>query len=471
LEQITKYFKEILQEEKPEPERIPHLIASYFAGVILKDKTLLGARLITQDDLAFELGVTRPMARNARKILLNEYGLIVAKPRRGTFVVLQISAEKRERAKKLIQNGTEQVPLIRMDKTLVYGLSNTFDRQIKDASRTYLKLEEKLKNLMVVPRLISLLTMVFSSILNYNFCEAELYYTNDYSELLTLSCSTFAGSASTIVIIMPISTTVFKAIQAAKRKIRFIDHRIVSQILDELEKVCEREPVDIVYLGTSIPIQYLQEDNQDCWKRLYGMQIKWNFKIIVDDRHPTIAKVPNFFDGVEPGTNRGVIYFTILSNNELINPLNVIAGPSNDVKMLKKTYARHGMRLNASLSYAIVTLLTKYENIKRNLHYVTRQSYLDEAKTLLLASGLFIDSHIINNLGHFFYLKLRSGEYPKNVDRTFRAKKIAILDLEIHSSPHSAKDGIFISLANYTKSSDISHDLGKLLDFIKSITK
>jgi len=468
---LAKYLRQILDEQKPRVKQAAHIIARHIVILILKDKTILGGRILPLEELARQLDVPVSVTKEVWRILKYEYGIIEAKTKAGTFFIRVISKEKRKELNTLLKQGTETVPLIRLDRTIVHGHVDSFDRQIKLASNQYLSLQEGVKNLAVVPTLISLFAKVISSILDYEFFDNEMYYTDDYSELITSSCASFSSSGTTIIVLVPISTDVYKAMQASNRKIRFIEHQSIEQKLEELEKFCEKERVELVYVGSSVPLQLLHDDEDDIWQKLCHLQQTKKFKILLDDRHPKIVNIPNLFRGMQPGSNNCIIFITILSNNELLNPVNVIAGPPEEIKKLAKSYARKGIRLPVSLSTAIVKLLNNYENIKHNLHYVTPKSYLMEAKKLLLASGLFDEQYINNHQRHFFYLKLRSGKYPSNMYSMFNEKNIAIVDLEVQRTAPIVRDGFFISFANYTESSAIRDDINMLVNYIRSNKK
>ena len=468
---LAKYLRQILDEQKPRVKQAAHIIARHIVILILKDKTILGGRILPLEELARQLDVPVSVTKEVWRILKYEYGIIEAKTKAGTFFIRVISKEKRKELNTLLKQGTETVPLIRLDRTIVHGHVDSFDRQIKLASNQYLSLQEGVKNLAVVPTLISLFAKVISSILDYEFFDNEMYYTDDYSELITSSCASFSSSGTTIIVLVPISTDVYKAMQASNRKIRFIEHQSIEQKLEELEKLCEKERVELVYVGSSVPLQLLHDDEDDIWQKLCHLQQTKKFKILLDDRHPKIVNIPNLFRGMQPGSNNCIIFITILSNNELLNPVNVIAGPPEEIKKLAKSYARKGIRLPVSLSTAIVKLLNNYENIKHNLHYVTPKSYLMEAKKLLLASGLFDEQYINNHQRHFFYLKLRSGKYPSNMYSMFNEKNIAIVDLEVQRTAPIVRDGFFISFANYTESSAIRDDINMLVNYIRSNKK
>lgn len=468
---IAKYLRQILDEQKPQAMEAAHVITRYLVILLLKDKTILGARMLHQGELARQLGVPIRVIKEVWRISKYEFGIIDAKPKVGTYLIRVISEEKRNEINTLLKKGTEPIPLIRMDRTIVHGHVESFDRQIKLASNQYLSLQEGVKNLAVIPVLISLFAKVISSVLDYEFFDTEMYYTDDYSELITSTCASFCSPGTTVIVLVPISTDVYKAMQASNRKIRIIEHQSIEQKLEELEKFCEKERVELVYVGSSVPLQLLHDDEDDIWRRLRHLQQTKKFKILLDDRHPKIVNIPNLFRGMQPGSNNSIIYITILSNNELLNPVNVIAGPSKEVKKLAKSYARKGIRLPVSLSIAIIKLFNKYENIKHNLHYVTPKSYLMEAKKLLLASGLFDDQYINNHQHHFFYLKLRSGKYPSNIYGLFNEKNIAIMDLEVQRTAPNVRNAFFISFANYTESSAIRDDIDILINYIRSNKK
>ena len=466
----TKYLNRCLPRRRSEGDLSPEIIATAIANMVFRNPGLHGAKIPSQAKLTTDLRVPTDVVKDACKIL-SELGLIIARPGHGTYIVPSLSKEEKDRIVKLLKAMKTTATKVSLDQTVVQRVNPAFDRKIQKAFYTDSPVDEVDRNLEIIPSL----AKAFSQIIRVNWQqpvnELRVQYSDNYREIISYCAITFAPGISTVVSLVPVTRTIQKAVRAARKRLEVAYQPSLELTMHLLEQFCEIRSVGLVYIGTAIPYQVFHTDQFSSWARFRHLQVKYKFKILVDDRYPGKANIPIKFPYLSSSICSSIIYITAISNHSRLNSANIIAGDAQTMRALSRAYKYKGLRLPPVLSYGLQWLVTNYLIGKQELHYSTPPEIISAAKTLLLASGLYVEKHINNNAGPFFFLQLTDGDFPKYLYRKFKTQGIIIMHPDEFNLSPQFENGFFISIINYTNISTVMKDLRKVVAFTIKLKK
>lgn len=460
---LTKYLNRSLSRYRTEGDISPEIIATAIANMVLRKPSLHGSKILTQKILSTTLRVPLDMVKAASKILRTEFGLIVARPGHGTSIVARLSKEENDRIVKLLIAMKTTAAKVSLDQTVVQRVNVTFDRKIQKSFSADRPVDEVDKNLEMIPSLTTLFTQIIRVNWHQPVNDVRVQYSDNYREIISYCTVTFAPGLSSVVSLVPVTRTIQKGVRAARKRLRVIYQPSLELTMHALQQLCESESVGLVYIGTAIPYHVFHTDQFSTWKRFRHLQVKYGFKILIDDRYPGQVPIPIKFPYLSSGICSSTIYLSPLSNHSRLNSPNIIAGDAQTMKALSKAFKYKGLRLPPTLSYAVEWLLTHYKIGRKELHYVSPPEIITAAKDLLLASGLFVAQHINNNSGPFIFLQLASGDLPNNLYRKFKANGIIIMHPDEFNLLPLFENGFFISICNYTSIRTVEKDIRKVV--------
>lgn len=457
----TKYLNRCLPRRRSEEGLTPEIIANAIANMVFRNPGLHGAKIPTQEELKTDLRVPLNVVKDACKILSTELGLIVARPGHGIYIVASLPKEAKDRIVKQLAAMKTTATKVSLDQTVVQRVNPSFDRKIQKAFSANRQLDEVDRNLEIIPSLTQTFTQIIRP--NWNQPFYEVQYSDNYRELISYCAITFAPGLSSVVSLVPVTRTIEKGVRAVRKRLEVIYQPSLELTMHNLTRLCENQSVGLVYVGTAIPFQVFHTDQFSTWKRLWHLQVKYGFKILIDDRYPGQVNIPIQFPFLNRRHSSSTIYLTTLCNHSRLDAVNIIAGSEENMKALSRAFRYKGLRLPSTISHGVEWLLTNYKIGRKELNYVAPPEIITAAKDVLLASGLFVAQHINNSAGPFIFLQLASGNFPNYFHRKFKGAGIIIMHPDEFNLLPQFENGFFISVISYTNISTVVKDMRKVV--------
>lgn len=471
---LTKYLSRTLNKERSDKKISEHEIALALANAILLGYTELGSILPTQAETASNLNISQSVVKRAWKILREDYKLIAASRGVGTRVITDLSLHQRKLLESRILSSSKPVRKRYFEKECINEFDQIFEREFSIASSYYNKMDYEEYKLKELPGLISAFAQMMTIKKSYTFTDAEVYYTDDYEELITYCCEEFSRPKSTIVLLDQASGGIHTTIVAARRKVHYILKKEGESVLQELKLLCQSQnsPAEMVYVGSTAPFPLLYYRDEMFWQQLLDLQKLYHFKILLDERLPNLIEVPNLFKWISPANNTSIISINAISVHRKLNLATIFLGGSDDVKRIKKRLKSRRKLIYPVLNHLLLDILkgNKLNEIEQQI--IKRiKSVISAVKKMLLASELFVDEYIVKQQAYFFYLELRSGEVLPNLYKKLKLEGIIIMNPKTYHLGPEFNNGFLLSVAHYLDTQEVLQDLAEVLRYVKIIRK
>ena len=470
MENLIKYLSTKLKQNFVSNEAIAKYIAIEIVRRVIDERLEFGTLLPTQGKLAEILELPMSILRLVWNLLSEHYCVIKSNRGGGSVIIASMSENEKLRINKLIERDLEPPVKRLLDNEYVQDFGKERNRELLQVAAANVGFCAAKYNQKIIPELITAFVEDVSRKRGYDFTNKEVSYADDISELITYCAQIYCAKKQDVVVFAPISGVIVNAIGKAKRKITYLVQENADQVLKEFTLRCKANKVGIVYVGPTAPFPSLFERDAAFWQRLHELQKKYHFKFLLDDSFPYNIEIPELFNGIDPGTNTSVISINAKSSYHKYAKLRVIAGCVQDLKKLEKKYEPKGKLVDPSLGYGLLELMkgNKLREYEKE-HFQLLDGLVAVAKDLLLASGLFVDEYIHKHQAYFFYLELKSGRLPKNLYKQLKKHHVCFMDPERYQTGPFYKEGILISMANFSHRNSVETTLKYLIEIFRII--
>jgi hypothetical protein len=205
--------------------------------------------------------------------------------------------------------------------------------------------------------------------------------------------------------------------------------------IEQLPEFCASHTQVIVYYLPAPAFGFTFEDPAVTYTSLIELHKTCSFNLVVHDQFLLIKYNKLLFNALH-GANNFLYYISPLSNldPDQLNT-NMVIGPAREMKSLIKKKGELETSVSYSVGYTLLLLLQRDHIAKYTpIAYSILETKVKVAQEVLIASGLFVEKHILNPEGGFFYLELKTGLWPDKVNERFEKmsfriiKKISVME-------------------------------------------
>lgn len=469
---ITKYITQYLDPQKNPKNYSDSYLAAICAKIIYENQHLLGTRIINQSTFSSRTNIPVAKVKNLWIILQSVYRLIESKTKTGTYIIPQLSVEHTEKVKQLIKEALNPPYQVLMDKIMIQQAEPSFARLFRQKLKDYNNLTYSEQNQRMNNNLRLVIAEFLSRKLEHSYNHDEVFYIEDYLELMICCLKSFSSPNSGIVFLTPVAQVMYNAVLTAGRKPIFLQDIQFGNMMTELELLCKgSRKISVVYIGMTGPFPiFLEEENLD-WERLHHLQSIYQFKILLDDRYANHFRCPDFRDIINANSG-SILSIHRVSTYQSFLEVNVLAGSAEDIEKIETRFKDRPVLIAPSTAYVMMEILKHHinKNIDINGH-PSLSSIISITKMSILSSGLFKTDPIVHQMGYIFYLKPVNGRFPRNIDSLLKEAAIHVVPSKLFIYGKHFKGGIIISVANYNVERTAERDLGKLYAILKRNTK
>lgn len=436
----------------------------------------LGTRLPTIREVAKRIKVSRRKVELAW-MKLKSHGYVVTYNRKGSFVASYVQEpsgiklreiEEVAKAEKIYSARFDQECIIEWNSGST-GFQVEWNKALKRCADLTLS-ERKAK---YNPTLLRQFETMLTTQLAYSFSGEEVYFTDDYQQLITYICDMLLTGDKVLVLTKPVQSLIKIAASIADKDLVYIGSDDQGMLMDELEQNCLERNVAVVYLssGAPFPVNYL--DSPKRISLLMELQRKYRFVILLDDRYPGFVKIPNLLGNLANGRNRSIIYLRPVSLLHAdLNEINIIAAPKRIMRRLKQRFVDRSRLMPIAMGKALTLLIQAGTMVKYELKAKKiMRELIVTAKTKLLKSGLWKEFYLNQHQGWFFYLEPVNGEFVEDTFRQLGNANISIIDPGGYDAGPVFKKGLLISTSAYLNTAQMKKDMYKKEKFMKTMIK
>jgi hypothetical protein len=308
--------------------------------------------------------------------------------------------------------------------------------------------------------------------LNYSFAANEVYYAGNATEFMKKLFGTGGHLKGEIVVLRPTIEDLNWPEPGNYNHFEWEDFKAYELTIEQLPEFCESHTQVIVYYVPAPKFGYIFEEPAESYTRLIKLHQTCRFNLIVHDQLLLIKFNPLIFNALEDA-NDFLYYIAPLSN---LDPdhlnVNMVIGPAREMGRLIKKKGRLGRGVTFGTGYALLchiqrAHITKYTPIA----YSILESRTKAAQEVLISSGLFVEKHLYNPEAGFFYLELKSAEWPNKINELLEKMGIRIiLKIVLWKGPQFKK-GIMLSINKLGDVKSTRKALQQLIDHSRHLIK
>lgn len=468
-------WKEILSLDYAVLKAKDEVIVDAIKKAIFQGGIKWGERLPSYRALAVFAKVDKSFMEKAIKKLRVRDGLIVTIKGRATFVVTKIAYALRKKVVgKTVVRPTRQRRILYNQETLLSSnpLVKTIDICISKGCDEFKVMDSDQRKIKIIPDLIDKSTYLLNHTLPAKYSIEEVHYTQDYTLLINNICEVCLPVKKTFVMIQPAVNMICNAVTGQGKELAFVDADEDGMSIVDLERLCSKVLVGIVYLSSRSIYPYAQRMPSLKIQHLKELQQKHKFIIIEDDRHASFYwNEPNllmqdFFDYTER-----LIYLRPLSNfyTELLD-FKIVAAPLKISVALKRKFRNGGKGVSAVMAQAINALLDKgvLSKCEPKIHLAIA-AVVDKTKQLFEESNLWNMERINMTTGWYLYLEPLYGIFPDNILDHLAAASITVMNGAEFSYSRDEPKVLRISIAAYLDDLHLERDIKVLNDLCRKV--
>jgi hypothetical protein len=465
---LIRHLKKELRKQSDTPDIIAAAIASFF----LSDKTLPGVKLPTQAFLTFKLSIIAAKLEYVWKLLSHDYQIIESRRGTGTWFTAIKDSEHRRQIEARISATSDNPGANFYDPTLSGPAAEDkhwqkFKNYWSTSYERYSYTDDSLERF----ELDGYLRGRFSALLNYTFNEDELTFCGRYRTVLDTLIGRNGHLKGDLVVLRPDILLEADDYETGNHMLQFFGFQGRELTLSQLDGFCTTHNQVIVYYVPAFKFGFEVEEAQTSWQRLIDLQLKYGFNVIVHDRYHLSSINTVIFNSLSPARNTFLYYIApaCLLHFELAE-INVLICPAKQLATIKKNNPFLHDYVSIRAAYGLTYLLRNgmLESLERSVKRIL-SSRVEHAKEILLESGLFVEKHLHQPEGWFFYLELKNQKFPSDIIKRLKDLNQMVVEPIVCWSAPQFKKGIVISISSADSDSSMAQHLRSLISDIKTI--
>lgn len=464
LKELDKILIKALNKKLTVENRIAERIAMVIAQLVLHESLYLGYKLPTKDKIGKLITVSKTVMDKTWHILANDYALIETKRSQGTFIKSMLTPEVVKNISKLIKEPDINNYAAKLDRNTVIPFDREFQRRFLITQPWYTNLSGNELREKINPGLIPEFINLLSQTINYPFAKNEVYYTDDYNELIANLSSLLVNTRGKFIVVQPFSKTVQQIAKITRRSTIAIGKDASLCWLDELQALCKTNKVDVVHIGSALFYNSNRRKGEDDCLQLMQLQEQFNFKILMDDRFPGLIDLPFKLRDIVENDNAHVIYLRPVTRaDHRLSIINIVAGPAMIIKKLIKKSGTKGQLVEAYTGHALLGLMKSGELEKYERRaYLLADSLVNAAYNFFMTSAFCMEKLIIKKAGWYFTLEPKTGSFPRDIRARLMKSNVHVIDPEIACFETHINGVIIISVAGYQDKNQLIRDIKKV---------
>lgn len=460
-----------LNKELPVKNKQAVQIAFIIAKFFLNGKLTPGFKLPPQKELAAAIEVQLAVIVEAWIFLGEKYQIIEARSGHGTYLIAELTEEKRRMLTNRIKTYNTGARVMLMDRETVLEGDKVYQHHLVKIHSAY-KASSKFRfTKKLLPGLIHELAQMLGGSLNYPFRESQVYYMDDYKQLAVHLTEIMVVSKKRLLVVKP-GAEVFENALLTKRNITLIGAKPGIDWLGELEEECNKGDVAAVYFACSAIFPDGLNRGAEVLEKLFALYTQYGFNLLFDNPFPLQATLPQLNPEPACTADQYILYacHATFLDGDIASATIVGCTAEKIINQLKKKYKGRSTQLSPFTAYTLLDLhksgkLQKFEK----LGLASIVLLVDAAKAELLAAEDWRREFILQQQGFFFYLEPVRGRFPRDVYTKLAKQNIFIMDLSAYRSGNAYANGVLISIAHYTDEKTMINDLRKLTAILKKM--
>jgi DNA-binding transcriptional MocR family regulator len=458
---LINHLNNQLPVKNKKATQIAFIIAKFF----LEGKLAFGFKLPPQRELAAEIKVKLAVIVKAWEILLGEYQIIEAWSGHGTYLIAELTEEKRRILTNRIKMYNTGERVILMDRETVLEEDKLFQQQLTKSYSEY-KSSSKLRfTERLLSGLIPELAKRLSAALAYSFEESQVYYMDDYKQMAVHIAEIMVVPKKRFLVVKP-GSEVFQNALLTKRNINFIAANPGHDWLAELEAECMKGDVGGVYFSCSSVFPDGFKRDQEVMDRLLDLYTKYGFNLLFDNPFPLQGKPPLLNHVVHAAADQYIVYscHATFLDGDIASATVVSCTAERIINQLQKKYKGRSTQLPPVIAHTLLYFL-KSGRLQKFEHSGLKviASLVEAAKAELFLSNDWKKDLILQQQGAFFYLEPASGRFPRDVYTKLAEQNVFIMNSFTYRSGRDYADGVLISISHYNDEKLMLIDLRKLI--------
>jgi len=239
--------------------------------------------------------------------------------------------------------------------------------------------------------------------------------------------------------------------------------------VDELAEVCRQHEVYGVYLMSNANFPDTVHTTAERLELLAGLQKKYGFTIIEDDRYASWFKAKgNRLMGLNRNNDMDIVYLRPISLlHEQLCRLTVVAAKAERINQINLLAEQSGNQAYQAIANVAKDILVK--GIDKDVELQLSEEIAEVtavAREVFSKEDLWMETGIMQDMGMGFYLVPKKGRFPEDIFKILNASNISVVDPACYCS---GKDipGIRLSLSWYVGKKKLKSDLTKVVSVLK----
>jgi DNA-binding transcriptional MocR family regulator len=455
MNEINQTFITLLGSVFKPEDRSPQNLAAFIAHKILNSELPLGHELFTQRELMSSLNISMTAAEALWSILKDELLVITTFRTNGTRVIDDLPDIMAQNIAAILEEPADMFHAANFSEMSFFGLAMSNEDFSKALQRDVMYALHHLSHTNssgLMQKLEVQFVKLASNKLNYNVGKQEIYFNDQYKELLDYCCQAMLGKSKKFVMLDLSPAVVHRVLKHAGYDVHELSSARLQDRLIELENFCREHVVGLVYVSASSPFPFQEVLNNKFWHSFNEIQKKYRFTILLDDNLHLRSLSPVIFQHIEIGKNSNVIY---ISPPVMLHPkftvVNYIVGTKEFINKIKAKFINKDPQIPIGTANALYNYIRKgnlVDDIQRfNVALQGRQKKVTE---YLLSLDLFEARFIHAQEGWFYYLEPKAGtRFIDNIVQHLFYRKIYVMDRDLFNRDPKFSKGIMISVSAF----------------------